>query len=50
MDDDNLPVQCHPKIELNIKKQACGYCPENKCLLDCEICNPKFGNESQCDC
>jgi len=23
------------------KKQACGYCPDDKCLLDCEICNPK---------
>ncbi len=22
------------------KKQSCGYCPEDKCLLDCEICNP----------
>ena len=22
------------------KKQSCGYCLEDKCLLDCEICNP----------
>ncbi len=26
------------------KKQFCGYCPEDKCLLDCEICNPKKGS------
>lgn len=25
------------------KKQSCGYCPEDKYLLDCEICNPKKG-------
>jgi len=32
------------------KKQFCGYCPEDKCLIDCKICNPnKFGN-SNCDC
>jgi hypothetical protein len=49
MDDDNLPVQCHPKIEIK-KKQACGYCPEDKCRLDCEICNPKKGNKFSCDC
>ncbi len=30
------------------KKQFCGYCPEDKCLLDCEICNPKIGKD--CDC
>jgi len=22
------------------KKQICGYCPEDKCLLSCKICNP----------
>jgi len=27
--------------EKEIKKQFCGYCPVDKCLLDCEICNPK---------
>ena len=32
------------------KKQFCGYCPEDKCLLDCKICNPKFGKECNCDC
>ena len=51
MDDENFPVQCHPRLKLNNKKkQACGYCPEEKCLLDCEICNPKLGNKSSCDC
>jgi len=30
------------------KKQFCGYCPEDKCLLDCKICNPK--KDSRCDC
>ena len=48
MDEENLPVECHPKFTQ--KTQACGYCPEDKCLLDCEICNPKFGNKSFCDC
>lgn len=23
------------------KKQSCGYCPEDTCLLDCKVCNPK---------
>ena len=32
------------------KKQFCGYCPEDKCLLDCKICNPRRGNTSNCDC
>jgi len=49
MDDDNFPSQCHPHIEIK-KKQSCGYCPEDKCLLDCKICNPKFVNKSSCDC
>ncbi len=49
MDYDNLPVQCHPKIELKKKKQVCGYCPEDKCLLDCKICNPKIGKGCNCD-
>ena len=48
MDDENLPVECHPRI--GIKKQKCGYCPEDKCLLDCDICNPKLSNPSTCDC
>ena len=30
--------------------QFCGYCPEDKCLLDCKICNPKFGKGCKCDC
>jgi len=30
-----------------MKKQFCGYCPENKCLLDCKICNPK--NKDPCN-
>ena len=49
MDEDNLPVQCHPKTEFT-EKQVCGYCPKDKCLLDCKICNPKLGNKSLCDC
>lgn len=32
------------------KKQFCGHCPEDKCLLDCEICNPKKSKEHECDC
>ena len=32
------------------KKQFCGYCPEDKCLLDCKICNPKKNNDCSCDC
>jgi len=24
------------------KKQACGFCPGDKCLLDCAICVPKI--------
>jgi len=32
------------------KKQVCGYCPEDKCLLDCEICNPKNDEEFNCNC
>ncbi len=31
------------------KKQVCGYCPVDKCLLDCEICNPKYGSKCNCD-
>ncbi|MCH8915746.1 MAG: hypothetical protein IIA82_07900 [Thaumarchaeota archaeon] len=27
--------------EKETKKQFCGYCPVDKCLLDCVICNPK---------
>ena len=50
MDDDNFPVQCHPQIEPKKKKQFCDYCPEDKCLLDCKICNPKLGKRSTCDC
>jgi len=29
------------------KKQFCGYCPEDTCLIDCKICNPKT---SKCNC
>ena len=51
MDEDNLPVQCHPRIELNKKKkQFCGYCPEDVCLLDCKICNPKKEGDAKCEC
>lgn len=32
------------------KKQFCDYCPEDKCLLDCEICNPNLGQGSRRDC
>ena len=32
------------------EKQFCGYCPKDKCLLDCKICNPKFGKGCNCDC
>jgi len=28
-----------------MKKQFCGYCSEDKCLLDCEICNPKLAKD-----
>lgn len=31
------------------KKQFCGYCPKDKCLLDCKICNPKKGKNCICD-
>ena len=44
-DCDNLPAQCHPRLE---KKQVCGYCPENKCLLDCKICNPNVYEDCNC--
>ncbi len=51
MDDDNLPSQCHPRIELNKKKkQFCGYCHEDKCLLDCKICNSKKEGSAKCEC
>lgn len=30
------------------KKQFCGYCPEDKCLLDCKICN--FQKSKDCKC
>ena len=47
MNEDNFPAQCHPQMELKKKKkQVCGYCPEDKCLLDCKICNPKLNNKS----
>jgi len=32
------------------KKQFCGYCPEDTCLLDCKICNPKLNKNSKCNC
>ena len=48
MDDENRPVECHPRFE--IKKQKCGYCPEDKCLLNCEICNPNLGGMSSYNC
>ncbi len=51
MNDENLPVQCHPRIIPNQKTtQKCDYCPENKCLLDCQICNPKLKNNSSSNC
>ena len=51
MNEDNFPVQCHPQMELKKKKkQVCGNCPEDKCLLDCKICNPKLNNKPSCDC
>ena len=31
------------------KKQFCGYCPDDKCLLDCRICNPKYGKGCGCE-
>lgn len=31
------------------KKQFCGYCPEDKCLLDCDICYPKTNNDHSCN-
>ncbi len=30
------------KEEKETKKQACGFCPGDKCLLDCAICVPKI--------
>ncbi len=39
------------KIDLvSKKKQFCGYCPEDKCLLDCKICNPTKDEHNNCDC
>lgn len=39
------------KIDLESKKkQFCGYCPEDKCLLDCKICTPKKDKNSRCNC
>ncbi len=35
---------------LEKKKQFCGYCPEDKCLLDCKICNPKKEGSTKCEC
>jgi len=32
--------ECYKNKET--KKQACGFCPEDKCLLDCAICVPKI--------
>ena len=49
MNEDNLPAQCHPQIE-STKKKICGHCPEDNCLLDCKICNPKLRKKSKCDC
>lgn len=31
------------------KKQFCGYCPEDKCLLDCKICDPQKDKDCNCD-
>ena len=31
------------------KKQFCKYCPYEKCLLDCKICNPERKKNS-CNC
>jgi hypothetical protein len=51
MGDDNLPVQCHPKIMPNkTKKQTCGHCPDDKCMLDCKICNPNLTSDISSDC
>ena len=30
------------KEEKETKKQACGFCSEDKCLLDCAICVSKI--------
>ena len=30
------------------KKQFCDYCPEDKCLLDWEICNPEKDKNCYC--
>ncbi len=30
------------KEEKETKKQACGFCPGDMCLLDCVICVPKI--------
>jgi len=32
------------------KKQICGYCPEDICMLDCEICNPKKEPSTKFEC
>lgn len=37
------------KIMVLKKKQFCEYCPEDKCLLDCRICNPKKVKDCNCD-
>jgi len=36
--------------EKETKKQFCGYCPIDKCLLDCVICNPKDKSGDCCSC
>ena len=51
MDESFYAITNLEKIGLSSKKkQFCGYCPEDKCLLDCEICNPKKGKSRNCDC
>jgi len=36
--------------DISEKKQICGYCPEDTCLLNCEICNPKKEGSTKCEC
>lgn len=43
----NLTNHC---MYMKNKKQFCGYCPEDKCLLDCKICNPKIDEGNNCNC
>ncbi|EGP93361.1 hypothetical protein MY1_0596 [Nitrosarchaeum koreense MY1] len=50
MDESFYAITNLEKIGLpSKKKQFCGYCPEDTCLLDCEICNPKKDNGCNCD-